>query len=969
MALTVGELNAILTVDDRNFESALKEAKKNLEKAAASADDFGDEAKQSFDKATKAIDKTGDEAKKTQKDLDKGANSVNKFGQTIGRAFKVAAVVAVGKAVADVTMEMANLALEAQESAAAFEITFGGATQEVTRYVNQMAHAFGMTRAEMQQQMAVTGSIIQGMGFTSDAAANMSTNILSLSGDLAAFMNIQEGAVVPAQAITKALTGEREMLKSMGIVLRQTEIEQKAMNLTGKAAVGLLTDQEKASASLILIEEKMGHIKGQLGREAAGAANQMRMLRAEFKEAKTEVGANLLPLFSELIPTVRALMPAFKTVMGSLADLVSVILQAVMPAVRPLNDIIEALAPIVQLLASAFSGALSLALKGIIAILDVTVIPLLEALASAAEYVMNAFGILTAGQEEYLRSAKTAEGIIFRLNEAIAAGVPPQEAYNIALQEGKDIGIEQQKVYDDMTQAAFGFSRARQDEIRETIAAKKAQLENLEAQKAASFQSYQLETGIERVAEEIRLLEGELTSNIYKMYSYEHATGAATGGTDGFTDSTEENSDALQKNSIELDENTQKRLNANAIANESIAAMLGLVNAIQNVMEIEGRQAAEQEKLNKLYAKRAELQKIINEEAGKGEVQTALELAQISKLKKEEEGLLKQQQDGLDLKLEIASAELDLADAIMQRDEKGEEADARDELNIKQQKFRLEELKNRQATSKDVTIELANVQQNLADAITNSTMSTRAYMQASEQMKKLDSEIATQAVARNEAAIDTDAERLELTEAKLSMEAALLTAQDRAVMGEARSTLARVLGLDTAGINALFKSLGLDTSAFDRISNIKPFSSMLTDEDKKFLDDNSSNDSGGGGGNNDDNSSNDSGGGDRLKTENDTKIKSLLGGANLSSGMANANGINLTSIENAALSNTAKNLLPMLDLADQAALRSSAVQQFLAPTVENKIYIDSSLDAEARADRNMKEINDRLQVNNRFRVI
>ena len=959
MALTVGELNAILTVDDRNFEAALKEAKKNLEKAAASADDFGDEAKQSFDKATKAIDKTGDEAKKTKKELDGGTSSVNKFGKTIGRAFKVAAVVAVGKAVADVTMEMANLALEAQESAAAFEITFGGATQEVTRYVNQMAHAFGMTRAEMQQQMAVTGSIIQGMGFTSDAAADMSTNILSLSGDLAAFMNIQEGAVVPAQAITKALTGEREMLKSMGIVLRQTEIEQKAMNMTGKASAGILTDQEKAAASLVLIEEKMGHIKGQLGREAAGAANQMRMLRAEFKEAKTEVGANLLPLFSELIPTVRALMPAFKTVMGSLADLVSVILQAVMPAVRPLNDIIEALAPIVQLLANVFANSLSLSLKSIIAILDVTLIPLLEALASAAEFVMNAFGILTGAQEDYLRSAKSAEGILFRLNEAIAAGVPPQEAYNIALQEGKDLGIEQQKVYDDMTQAAFGFSRAKQDEIRDTIAAKKAQLESLEAQKAASYQSYQLESGIERVTEEIRALEGELSSNIYKMYSYEHATGAATGGTEGFTDSTEENSDALQKNSIELDENTQKRLNANAIANESIAAMLGLVNAIQNVMEIEGRQAAEQEKLNKLYAKRAELQKIINEEAGKGEVQTALELAQISKLKKEEEALLKQQQNGLDLKLEIASAELDLADAIASRDEKGEEADARDELNIKQQQLRLTELKNRQATSKDVTIELANVQQNLADAITNSTMSTRAYMQASEQMKKLDSEIATQRVATSEAAIDTDAERLELTEAKLSMEAALLTAQDRGVMDEARSTLKRVMGLNNSEINALFSAMGLDLSAFDRFgsySESDAFRSQLLAEDRKNL------------GNNDDSSS---GAGNRANPE-PSKPESkvlALGGANLSSGVANVNGINLTSIENAALSDTAKNLLPMLDLADQAALRSSAVTQFLAPTVKNEIYIDSSLDAEARAKRNMDEINDRLQVNNRFRVI
>jgi len=966
VALTVGELNAILTVDDRNFEAALKEAKKNLEKAAASADDFGDETKKSFDKATKAIDKTGDEAKNTKKDLDKGASSVNKFGETLGRAFKVAAIIAVGKAIAQATMEMANLALEATESAAAFEITFGGATQEVTRYVNQMAHAFGMTRAEMQQQMAVTGSIIQGLGFTSDAAADMSTNILNLSGDLAAFMNIQEGAVLPAQAITKALTGEREMLKSMGIVLRQVEIEQAAMNMTGKTAASLLTDQEKAAASLMLIEEKMGHIKGQLGREAQGAANQMRSLRAEFKEAKTEVGAALLPAFSDLIPVVRDMIPTFKEVMASMAGMTEQIVRALIPAIEPLKSIISALLPILEFLWGILTNQLKRAFEVIAGILDVTVIPILDALSDAVTFLMNGFGLLTTAQEEYLRTAKSSEGVLFRLNEAIAAGVPPQEAYNAAVAEAKDLKIEDANLTDDMTQAAFGFSKAKQDEIRELIAAKKAQLENLEAQKAASYQSYQLENGITRVTDEISALEGELTSNIYKMYQYQGAQAAAGGGAQDFADDVEESTDAVEKNTLELDKNTQSKLNNLNIQNESITALLNLVNAVQAVMDIEGRQAAEQEKLNKLYSKRAELMKIINEEAGKGEIQTAVELAQIAELRAKEKALLDQQQKGLDLKLEIASAELDLADAIAQRDEKGEEADARDDLSIKQANLKLQELKNRQATSKDVTIELAQVQDNLSKAIENSTMATQAYMTATQQLNNLDTQIATQRIARDEAAIDTDAERLELASAKLQLEQASLTAQDKNVMSEARSTLARVLGLDTAGVNALFKSLGLDTTAFERISNIKPFTSMLTDEDKQFLggDDDSSNDSG-----NDDSSSGDN---DKPKppVKDDTKISALTGSSSLSSGTATVNGITLTSFENAALSDTAKKILPMLDSFDQAALRASAVNQFMnTPSTVVNVTIDPTLDAEAKVDKTLQQINDRIQVNNRFRVV
>ncbi|BCV06698.1 MAG: hypothetical protein CM15mV141_230 [uncultured marine virus] len=56
------------------------------------------------------------------------------------------------------------------------------------------------------------------------------------------------------------------MLKSMGIVLTG-EVYQK-INMTNKASTSQLTDQGGCCFPLKLIEEKRGHKKGQLGREA-----------------------------------------------------------------------------------------------------------------------------------------------------------------------------------------------------------------------------------------------------------------------------------------------------------------------------------------------------------------------------------------------------------------------------------------------------------------------------------------------------------------------------------------------------------------------------------------------------------------------------------------------------------------------------------------------------------------------------
>ena len=50
MALTVGELSAILKVENKQFEEALRDAKKALEKAAFEAEEFGDETDAAFKK-------------------------------------------------------------------------------------------------------------------------------------------------------------------------------------------------------------------------------------------------------------------------------------------------------------------------------------------------------------------------------------------------------------------------------------------------------------------------------------------------------------------------------------------------------------------------------------------------------------------------------------------------------------------------------------------------------------------------------------------------------------------------------------------------------------------------------------------------------------------------------------------------------------------------------------------------------
>jgi hypothetical protein len=741
----------------------------------------------------------------------------------------------------------------------------------------------------------------------------------------------------------------------MGIVLRQVEIEQKAMNMTGKEAVKELTDQEKAAASLMLIEEKMGHIKGQLSREMQGAANQMRSLKAEFKEAKTEVGQALLPAFAEFIPVVRALIPSFKEVAGSAATLVETFVRSLAPILTTVTQLISALMPIIDILVMALGAGLKVAFEGIAAILNNTLVPILEVLEFVITKVANGFGVMTDAQEAELRSAETLEGVIFRLNEAIAAGVPKQDAMNAAMAEAAGLGIDEADALDAATTAAYGFGTAKREETQALISAKRATQENIKAGNSAAYNSYIQADAVKALDDEIEQLEQDLIAQSYAQYAYARSQDEFVDGTNAGADAVDEESEAIRKNTIKINENVQAKLDSLSIQNEAVTALMNLVSAVTNANEIVKRQQVEEDKLNQLYRERAKIMEILNAERGVGEEQTEVELAQIAALRKQEEMLLTQQQKGLDLKLEIAVAELDVADAIHTKSEMGDEATAREDLAIKQAELRLRTLKNEQATSKDVTIELANVQKNLASAVTQSTQATQAYISAERARQKIDEAIGKQRTAFNEAAIDTTEEQLELASARLAVQSAMAFASDRGVTKEARAALAQTLGIDNAGVTKIFQDLGI-TDAFMQAEIFKRDFQHLEQAGNRGRDNESS------------------GAGDRAAETGIGDDSSLIGGGGgaflNSPTIRTDSGINLTTTENLALSSVAKNVLPMLDSFDQSALRSSAVNQFLGGSTPNVVVnIDPSLDAEARIDKQMADINNRLQTGNRFRVL
>ena len=274
-------------------------------------------------KATKELDNSVTRSGKSNAKFAKGMSGLSKVAITGGALFAT-------KSLIDFSKSALDAAVNAEEAAAAFETTFGTAANRATAFLEDFANMAGLTVGEAQQLQATLGAVAQGIGFTQEASADLTIELTKIAADVASFSNISAGAEPVLQAFRSALVGEREALKTYGIAITEAEVQSVALLKTQKRSTDELTRQDKAYATLTLIQEKAAVQIGDLERTQASFANQSRILNAELRQFREEVGEELIPVAAELLPIFREfafeiapiLIEGFGKMAQSIGDLV-----------------------------------------------------------------------------------------------------------------------------------------------------------------------------------------------------------------------------------------------------------------------------------------------------------------------------------------------------------------------------------------------------------------------------------------------------------------------------------------------------------------------------------------------------------------------------------------------------------------------------------------------------------------------
>ena len=248
--------------------------------------------------------------KKAQKNLKKFGKNIQKTGQNLSRNLTLP-ILGLGAAALKFGSDL-------EETDAKFKTVFSSIQKEAEKTAQSLKENFGLSELAAKEMLSGTGDLLVGFGFTEEKALELSNSVNELAVDLASFTNFSGGAEGASQALTKALLGERESIKSLGIAITETDLKKYA------ADHGLVWKEldrvTKAQLTFEMAQKQSSKAIGDFERTSGSFANQARILQGDLVDIASEIGARLIPFAQAFIEKLKGLVKWFDGLSESTKD-------------------------------------------------------------------------------------------------------------------------------------------------------------------------------------------------------------------------------------------------------------------------------------------------------------------------------------------------------------------------------------------------------------------------------------------------------------------------------------------------------------------------------------------------------------------------------------------------------------------------------------------------------------------------
>jgi hypothetical protein len=394
------------------------------------------------------VDIIGD-ASKLNRALNTASGKLKSFGTRVsgvGKRLAVGLTLPIGIAGA-AAIKMAS---DFEESMNKVDVAFGSASSEVKDFAKTTLDQFGIAQGTALDMAALFGDMSTSMGLSVDSAADLSTSLVGLAGDLASFKNMNIKEVTTA--LNGVFTGETESLKRLGIVMTQVNLEQFAMEQGITKTIKQMSQAEKVQLRYNFVMSKTANAQGDFARTSGGAANQMRIFQETTKELGALFGAVILPAFTSLVKKANAVLKKFRDLDNGTKKTI-IIIGGIAAAIAPTLIVIGAMSSGIGALASGLAIATPILIKVASAFKTLTV----AMLANPVGIIASAVALLTAGMIELLHRINPAVSriqtffnVIKSLGDPVKFAALQAESLAISLKEKSDSAAAASKAQEEL---------------------------------------------------------------------------------------------------------------------------------------------------------------------------------------------------------------------------------------------------------------------------------------------------------------------------------------------------------------------------------------------------------------------------------------------------------------------------------------------------------------------------------------
>lgn len=252
---------------------------------------------------------------KTEKTVTKTTGGIKKALSSLTKGFTATAIV---YGLIKVGKQAVQTASDLQEVQNVVEVSFGSMSAEVDKFAENALKQFGLSKLSAKQFASTFMSMSNGMGIAAEAGKNMSLNLTALAGDLASFRNVEQD--VAFTALKSVFTGETETLKNFGIVMTEANLEAYALSQGITKSYSAMSQAEKVALRYSFVLNATKDAQGDFARTSNNWANQVRILKEQFKELAGIIGNGLLKVLQPLIILLNKVLSSAISVANALSQ-------------------------------------------------------------------------------------------------------------------------------------------------------------------------------------------------------------------------------------------------------------------------------------------------------------------------------------------------------------------------------------------------------------------------------------------------------------------------------------------------------------------------------------------------------------------------------------------------------------------------------------------------------------------------